>query len=357
MGKKLEKLEAIRGFAALYVVFHHLFASGLVIGGINFSFLFRFGQEAVILFFILSGFVISYSFEKAKDKRFSLFFTKRFIRIYFPLLIVFILHYLMLSYQKGQWVFVQWKHLFGNLAMLQDNYHTKPNVITGPFLDNDPLWSLSYEWWFYMIYFVLYRFQPKIRNTIVYGLGIVGALTYIYYPNFLNRELMYLTIWWMGVEMSMLYLKGQPLSFQTLKSLFLVLTCIAVILTFPIVNQWATLKVNLGVVLGKHPILEWRHFVFTIGITGVALLWKKLKWIGFQYTFAPFQAIASISFVLYISHYFLITQAHYLDSFGWPYGLQLLIYFGVCLGFSFVLERKIYPAFYKFVMKKCFPPK
>lgn len=88
--KRLEKLEAIRGFAAIYVVFYHLFASGIVIFGVNLSFLFRFGQEAVILFFLLSGFVIYHSFIKSKDhSNFKVFFWKRFLRIYIPLIIVF----------------------------------------------------------------------------------------------------------------------------------------------------------------------------------------------------------------------------------------------------------------------------
>ncbi|MEN9336605.1 MAG: hypothetical protein RLZZ500_1592 [Bacteroidota bacterium] len=354
MGKKLEKLEAIRGFAALYVVFHHLFASGLIIGGINFSFLFRFGQEAVILFFILSGFVISYSFEKAKDKSFRLFFTKRFTRIYIPLLIVFAVHYLVLSYENASWIHLQWEHIVGNLCMLQDNFHTKPNVIIGPFLDNDPLWSLSYEWWFYMIYYVLYRFQPIVRNYIVYFLGIAAAISYCFYPNFLNREFMYLVIWWVGVEMSVVYLNQNSLTFYHLRSIGLVLIVLIGILTLPIIKQWSILKMDWTVLMGKHPILEWRHFLFTLVIICAALLWKKMNWIGFKYTFAPFQSVASISFVLYISHYFLITQAHYLDGFGLPYGIQLVLYFGICLLFSCVLERKIYPAIHKIVMKKCF---
>ena len=66
--KKLTKLEAIRGFASVYVVLHHVFGKGLIIAGKDFSFLFRFGQESVILFFLLSGFVIQYysAFRKTK---------------------------------------------------------------------------------------------------------------------------------------------------------------------------------------------------------------------------------------------------------------------------------------------------
>ena len=57
---RLWKLEGVRGFAALYVLIHHL--SHPLIGQSGLKALpFRFGQEAVIVFFLISGFVIEYS--------------------------------------------------------------------------------------------------------------------------------------------------------------------------------------------------------------------------------------------------------------------------------------------------------
>ena len=45
MKSKLVKLDAIRGFSALYVVFHHsFFSESFQIGHFNLSFLFKFGQ-------------------------------------------------------------------------------------------------------------------------------------------------------------------------------------------------------------------------------------------------------------------------------------------------------------------------
>ena len=83
---KLQKLEAIRGFSALYVVLFHMLPQKIYVFGINIGFLFRFGSEAVIMFLILSGFVIKYSWEKNPNKTFKTYFLKRFVRIYIPLL-------------------------------------------------------------------------------------------------------------------------------------------------------------------------------------------------------------------------------------------------------------------------------
>ena len=153
--KKLTKLEAIRGFAAVYVVFHHLFSNGFTMWGRDFSFLFKFGQEAVILFFLLSGFVIQYAYLHTKDTSFKTFFIKRFVRIYIPLLLVFIANAaLFLSYGRPM-LLPDFYTLLGNLLMVQDISFLKPNVICEPFLGNLPLWSLSYEWWFYLLFFFL----------------------------------------------------------------------------------------------------------------------------------------------------------------------------------------------------------
>ena len=211
MKQKLSKLEALRGFAAIYVVLHHtLFskeAAQVLIFGKNISILFRFGQEAVILFFFLSGFVIKYSFTKSKDHSFKTFFLKRFLRIYVPLLVVFIADYALNCYSKNQPIVIDWHSLTGNLLMLQDDaVSQKPNIICSTFLGNLPLWSLAYEWWFYMIFIFLIKQWNTSTSLKVYIIGTIAAISYLFFPNFINRELMYLMIWWVGVDMSSLYL-------------------------------------------------------------------------------------------------------------------------------------------------------
>ena len=94
--KKIEKLEAIRGFAAFYVVLFHLLPQKILLFGINIGFLFRFGSEAVIMFFILSGFVIKYTWENSSDKSFKkYFFEKIFTDLY-----SFDMHFLISVYFK-----------------------------------------------------------------------------------------------------------------------------------------------------------------------------------------------------------------------------------------------------------------
>ncbi|MHB8209551.1 acyltransferase family protein, partial [Mucilaginibacter sp.] len=160
--KKLKKLEAVRGFAAVYIVLNHSLPVPLMIGGKDFSILFRFGQEAVILFFLLSGFVIQCAFTLSADKSFKTFFSKRFLRIYIPLICVFITNYSLDALQSGAFLPIDFHSLAGNLLMLQNSsFFLKPYVTVGSFLGNTPLWSLSYEWWFYMVFFVIIT---KVHN-------------------------------------------------------------------------------------------------------------------------------------------------------------------------------------------------
>jgi peptidoglycan/LPS O-acetylase OafA/YrhL len=342
MNNKLIKLEAIRGFAALYVVFHHTIHQFRILN-FDLSFLFRFGQEAVILFFILSGFVIEYSYSKGKDKSFKTYFLKRFLRIYIPLFFVFITHFIIKSINTE--VNIDWRILFGNIFMLQDVGSLKPNVIVPTFLGNSPLWSLSYEWWFYMLYFPLITFFKKKSSLIVYTLGVISALTYIIYPNFFNRELMYLTIWWSGVEIARLYSQGKTINLKNLKYSLLVLTVITVILG---VNVYLSKNIST---IGVHPILELRHFGFSLVAIFLALVWKKLRWIGFSPTIEIFSRFAPISYGVYISHYFLITGASYLDNIIHNNILKYILYISICLGFSYLIERIIYVKIARIVKK------
>jgi len=349
---KLLKLESLRGFAALYVVLHHTVTSKLLVAGVDLSLLFRFGQEAVILFFILSGFVIELSFQKGKDKSFTLYFLKRFLRIFIPLLMVFLANYLLIYIKKGATP-IDWYNLLGNLLMLQDVKDLKLNVICSPFLGNIPLWSLSYEWWFYMVFFLLISTIKKNISLWVYAIGIVCALSYIIYPFFVNRLLMYLTIWWLGVDLAKVYMSGNPINFKSMKmGLTAVSICTMILaLSFYINREAWSKELNIPVTFGVSPMLELRHFAFAVLSLSIALIWKQLNWVGFKYTFGPFEVLAKISFGIYISHWFLVSQAHYLDFIPnlW---LRFFLYTLICILFAYLIERVIYVKINRAFMNK-----
>lgn len=338
---RLEKLEAVRGFAALYVVLFHTLPQKIYLAGINVGALFRFGPEAVIVFFALSGFVIKYTYEKSKDKSFRYYFIRRFIRLYIPLLFIFLLGYLLKCYAEGKLASPDWPALLGNLFMLQDVISQKPNVVTGAYMGNGVLWSLSYEWWFYMLFFVLRKnIAVQKLNKWVSIITIIAAATYLIYPFIINRLVMYFSIWWVGVRFAEMYLNNQAFTFKAVLPHGIVLVSIIALLSLNLYLNFSYTKIYTYPLVA-YPFVELRHFVFTIMVMYGAVLWKKINWVGFNVLFNVFKYLAPSSYVIYISHHYLVVDATYL-SFINNKVVEYSLYIILMIAFSYLLEVVVY---------------
>ena len=153
-------------------------------------FLTGFGEVAVTLFFVLSGYLVGGSALIAfRDKRFCLqnYMTARFSRIYIvlipPLLLGLTLdmigshsfnnshiysypeHIVSLAYSVQERLSVA--HLVQNTVMLQ-------TITTTPLGSNGPLWSLANEWWYYCL-FGLFLVLIK-RDKPLYNAGVIVAM-------------------------------------------------------------------------------------------------------------------------------------------------------------------------------------
>jgi peptidoglycan/LPS O-acetylase OafA/YrhL len=339
--QKLEKLEALRGFAALYVVFFHALPQTIMVWGINIGILFRFGPESVILFFILSGFVIKYTYEKSRDKSFKHYFIRRFIRLYVPLIAIFILAYALNSVHEGTFAEPELLTLGGNLLMLQDVITQKPNVICGVYMANGPLWSLSYEWWFYMLFFFLVtKIIIERINAMVAIITVTAAISYLFYPFFINRLLMYFAIWWIGVKFATTYLNHEIFSIRKILPYAAVLLTITLVLALNLFLNKAAIKTYIYP-YSAYPIIEFRHFAFSVIVMFAAILWQTKKWYGFNSIFGIFKYIAPCSYVIYISHHYLVVHATYLNFLN-NRALELGIYIIIMIAFSYIVEVLIY---------------
>lgn len=338
---RLEKLEALRGFAALYVVFFHTLPQKIYLAGINVGAIFRFGPEAVIVFFVLSGFVIKYTFERSADKSFRYYFIRRFIRLYIPLFFIFLLGYGIKCYHEGLLADPEWKTLLGNIFMLQDVISQKPNVIAPAYMGNGVLWSLSYEWWFYMLYFALAtNIKSDQLNKWVNILVIAAAATYLIYPFMVNRLLMYFAIWWIGVRFAETYIKGERFTIKSILPYGYVLLIITALLAANLYIHFSYTKIY-SYPLVAYPFIELRHFVFAIMVMFGAVIWHNFKWVGFNAIFGIFKHLAPCSYVIYISHHYLVVEATYLNFISnkvIEYGLYIVF----MIIFSYLLEVVVY---------------
>ena len=162
-GTRLAWLDALRGFAALAVVFDH--GTYLVFQQAR-QFVYHWfdpGQYGVFVFFLVSGYIVPASLERKGSVR--AFWISRVFRLY-PLFVVAIV-VSVLGYLYG----------FGNVAYAQLHPLTAAgswllmlsNILSGPNVPN-VVWTLSFEMVFYLVLTALFTWRVH-RHSGGYALG------------------------------------------------------------------------------------------------------------------------------------------------------------------------------------------
>lgn len=296
----LWQLDAARGAAACYIVAGHLCRDELGAAVPGLRFLLGFGQEAVIAFFLLSGFVIHWSTEHKPGLRFGEYVKARAVRIYPLFLLTLLLTFVIAHLRSPVDPRASLGNLLGNVAMLQDWSGVKPGVWVEVYAGVLVLWSLSYEWWFYLLYYPISRRLPPGRQVWVVALVSLGqAAVYLFYPNQASRFLLYFCIWWTGVELARAKLGGRPMNLRTFGPSLGTLVLVAALLGS---GAWQEARAGEVLRAGTHPVLELRHFIAALGLVTGALLWHRLRWAGFRLLFGGFIRVAPWSYALYLLH-------------------------------------------------------
>lgn len=293
--------DLVRGLSAQAVVVGHaLFFFGFT-GLDTDPDIFVIQGYAVLVFFILSGFLITYSTAnklRSKDHYgFRHFFIDRFSRIYtgFVPALFFVLIIDTLSrhlypeaypYETGFDV----KTFFGNLLMLQDipgaNYLFGGRLTC--FGSGQPFWSLAIEWWIYLAFGWALLRCFRNRGKLWLNLSIMPPLLIV--PSFnlwggLGNGLM--MTWLMGALAYLLIASGL---FDRISKLYLLL-----------IGSWLTI---IGIVrfikVGEEydPVLA---FLSTVIILLLIKLTEGITWPG-KLTWL-IRKNAAFSFTLYLVHY------------------------------------------------------
>jgi peptidoglycan/LPS O-acetylase OafA/YrhL len=163
---RLEFLDALRGVGALMVVVQHV---GDAYFGWSYSFSrnwFNFGKFGVTVFFLVSGFVIPYAFERDLSTR--SFWIKMFFRLY-PLYWVSLGISIALSniYPEGfRKHFI--RNAIVNITMLQ-GFMGVPNAL-------DPYWTLFIEMAFYFAFTAFFLTQLHKKTLVWAWAGLAGFM-------------------------------------------------------------------------------------------------------------------------------------------------------------------------------------
>lgn len=186
MNKRITQLDSLRGLAALTVVMHHFFISTNVFNGSTYydtylivkclkytplSIIYA-GHEAVILFFILSGFVLSLPYLNDKKQSYSTFLIKRLCRLYIPCIISVLLAILAKEcFYRGHfttlnsWTNSMWTCKFSLSNIINHILLLKDFDVAHGY--NPILWSLIIEIRISLIFPLLVIVTKKVKPVII----------------------------------------------------------------------------------------------------------------------------------------------------------------------------------------------
>jgi peptidoglycan/LPS O-acetylase OafA/YrhL len=210
-GNRYAFADGLRGLAALWVVFYHLFHGDHVnllsqfIGATLSAVIFEYGNLGVPIFFVLSGFVmaVTTNSKHLDAAAASRFMQRRFLRLsppyYFAILLSLIVLFAKSRLEHSD-VFPSVPNILAHLFYMQGFFGFKQiNVI---------YWTLCYEMQFYLVfalimYLINYWSNSERKQLLVILFSTLIGLLWLIAPesvipdyNFASRHLLFINYWY-----------------------------------------------------------------------------------------------------------------------------------------------------------------
>jgi peptidoglycan/LPS O-acetylase OafA/YrhL len=372
--QRLIFLDGLRGLAAFYVMVEHarwLLWEGFTEGYLKhpeayplpakllvyFMLIFSFGHQAVLLFFVLSGFVIHLRYAQQIEQQGSAarfdwraYMLRRIKRLYPPFLFALLLTFLLDHYGAGLGYSIYTQNTAYPLINLNINSHFEPLTLLGSLLfvmtvyvpvwgSNGPVWSLVFEWWFYMVYplfWAMSRRSIRLATLILVALFLLSFLPWS--GVFLLAKTLFslMLSWWFGALLADIYVGRITFKFWKIGLLSLLLPIL-----LPLVIPISTLSA---------PFLTLEDIAWGVGFAGLiaaCLSWQNRG--GSLRILETFKPLGDCSYTLYVIHFPILTLlSGYVMSrasdgllprdFGWTFvGVALCL--AIAFGLHFFTER------------------
>jgi peptidoglycan/LPS O-acetylase OafA/YrhL len=323
----LQFLDGLRGLAAFYVMVGHarwMLWEGYFEGYLHhpetyplpakllvyFFLLFSYGHQAVMLFFVLSGFLIHLRYAKQleaspENAHFGWwgYVVRRVKRLYPPLIFAILLTYLLDRWGASLGYSIYFHRTPYPLINLNVNPdHSLPTALGNlTFLmgiyvpmwgSNGALWSLMFEWGFYMLYPI---FWWLTKRSIHLSTGIIVTLWVLsFVPIWGARAwfqgiFMFMIIWWFGALLAEIYVGRLAISLWRIAPLALLLP-VLVPLVIPISQLSGNIQALQDVLWG----------LAFMGLIAAGLAWKQRG--GSLWLVEQLKPLGDMSYTLYVVH-------------------------------------------------------
>lgn len=250
--------------------------------------LFKYGHEAVIVFFVLSGFVIHLK-QASPDfiySKFSLieYLKKRIIRIYPTLITSFVLCAAVdyfITRITGENLLLRFSKY--NVSSFVYNLFLIPETPIWGY--NFPMWSLKHEWFFYLLYPVLLLLS---RKSMYLSTAITTLLFFSYAFGlsipYIGPAAYTLQVWYTGMILAHCYKNKESNLISDFPYLALI------ILVYPLIDRER---------VSTYPILDFTFGLIVSGALSMVVLSKSKR---LNKLLSRFAWVGSFSFSLYLLH-------------------------------------------------------
>lgn len=356
--KKINFFEGVRGIAAFIVVISHFiqvfypalydlnpelvhneFEKSIPQTPLN---IFYNGNFAVCIFFVLSGFVLSYKYVVKKNKEDLVEgAVKRYFRLAIPVTVSVIFAYLLLKFNLYYFGY----STYITKSTMTDFYAMEPSILNAfrealfgsffynEFSHNAVLWTMYYELIGSFIVFSFLALFGNVKKRYIFYIILFVLFWNSYFIAFV-----------LGMSLCDAYynLNDKFISIFKNKLVSAILFIIGIYLaSFPYVDSKGTIyefivipSLNINYFMMAHIL---GAFLILIAILGSNLLQRIFE-------FKPFLYLGNISFSLYLTHFIIINSLScyiFLKMYekGISYNYSFLISFFISLIFTFILSH------------------